>query len=148
MAKPTVPIEINSIDLASDVIKAFIESVEPAEGASADYTKGMKDFGAAILSMLDQLSKEANPEKAHTENNFFLNINGAHGVFPEQFIKVAIEKCIKCQPVMKPINGYAPEVASHLCCPSCGESVINYFNRTINPPHCMMCGQALDWSER
>ena len=71
MAKLTVPIEINGIDFVSDVIKAFIESVEPAEGASVDYTKGVKDFGAAILSMLDQLSKDASLEKTPTENNFF-----------------------------------------------------------------------------
>ncbi len=81
-------------------------------------------------------------------DSYMLNINGTVGYFPKAFIEEAVSKCIKRQPVMKPINGYAPEVASHLCCPSCGESVINYFNRTINPPHCMMCGQALDWSER
>lgn len=82
------------------------------------------------------------------DDSYMLNINGTVGYFPKTFIEEAVSKCIKCQPVMKHINGYAPEVASHLCCPSCGEPVINYFNRTINPPHCMMCGQALDWGER
>lgn len=31
-------------------------------------------------------------------------------------------------------------------CPCCGKSVVNHWNARINPPHCMMCGQALDWN--
>lgn len=34
-----------------------------------------------------------------------------------------------------------------VCCPNCGKSVINYWNRKINPPHCMMCGQKLRWED-
>ncbi len=59
----------------------------------------------------------------------------------------AIEKRMPKKPELKAIHGFECEVASQLCCPSCGKSVINYWNRAINPPHCMMCGQALDWSE-
>lgn len=33
------------------------------------------------------------------------------------------------------------------CCPSCYNSVTNYWVRGVNPLHCQFCGQALDWSE-
>ena len=59
----------------------------------------------------------------------------------------ALEKQIPQKPELKPIDGFDNEVASSLCCPTCKNSVINYWCKKINPPHCMMCGQALDWSE-
>lgn len=60
-------------------------------------------------------------------------------------IRNCIEKQIPQKPVMKAMSGFDSEVASELCCPNCGESVINYWNKSVNPPHCMMCGQKLDW---
>ena len=30
-------------------------------------------------------------------------------------------------------------------CPNCGEHIINYLNKKVLPPYCMMCGQAIDW---
>lgn len=30
-------------------------------------------------------------------------------------------------------------------CPNCGEHIINYLNKNVLPPHCMMCGQKIDW---
>lgn len=59
----------------------------------------------------------------------------------------AIKKQIPKKPELKAISGFDHAVASQLCCPSCWKSVINYWNRTINPPYCMICGQALDWSD-
>ncbi len=62
-------------------------------------------------------------------------------------LKAAIEKQIPKKPVMKAMNGFDSEVAAQLCCPDCGKSVINHWNKSVNPPHCMMCGQKLDWSD-
>ena len=59
----------------------------------------------------------------------------------------ALEKQLQKKPELKAISGFGHEAASQLCCPSCWKSVINYWNRAINPPHCMICGQALDWSD-
>ena len=59
----------------------------------------------------------------------------------------AIEKQIPKKPEMKSFQGFTQQVASQLCCPNCSKPVINYWNKKINPPHCMICGQALDWSE-
>lgn len=30
-------------------------------------------------------------------------------------------------------------------CSNCGEHIINYLNKNVLPPHCMMCGQKIDW---
>ena len=64
-----------------------------------------------------------------------------------QCIDEALEKQIPKKPKLKPVDGFDSEVASSLCCPTCKNSVINYWCKKINPPHCMMCGQALDWGE-
>ena len=58
-------------------------------------------------------------------------------------IVTVLERQIQKKPISKPMNGFDYEVVA---CPNCGHSVINYWNKNINPPHCMMCGQALDWS--
>lgn len=34
----------------------------------------------------------------------------------------------------------------YTACPNCGSSLYNYMNKNILPPYCMMCGQAIDWS--
>lgn len=34
-----------------------------------------------------------------------------------------------------------------LVCPNCGNTVINYFNRSRPPQFCMICGQKLKWEE-
>lgn len=34
---------------------------------------------------------------------------------------------------------------TRLICPSCKNSVINYFNRSRPPQFCMICGQRLRW---
>ncbi len=36
---------------------------------------------------------------------------------------------------------------TRLICPSCKNSVINYFNRSRPPQFCMICGQRLKWEE-
>lgn len=59
----------------------------------------------------------------------------------------ALEKQLPKQPEMKSMQGFTQQVSSQLCCPNCRNPVINYWNKKINPPHCMICGQALDWSD-
>ncbi len=56
----------------------------------------------------------------------------------------ALEKQIPIQPIMKAYDGFEFSHASRLCCPNCKQSVINYFNRAVKPPYCMLCGQKLD----
>jgi hypothetical protein len=58
------------------------------------------------------------------------------------------ENQIPKAPEMKAMDGFAPEVASHLCCPTCGGPVTNYWVRGTVPKHCQFCGQALDWERR
>lgn len=55
----------------------------------------------------------------------------------------ALNLRIPRKPVDNP-NAFGDTVT---CCPRCGKTVINYWNRKIKPPHCMMCGQKLDWEE-
>jgi hypothetical protein len=59
----------------------------------------------------------------------------------------AIEKQIPHAPVMKAMEGFDPEVASELACPTCGNPVTNYWVRGAKPAHCQFCGQAIDWEE-
>ena len=59
----------------------------------------------------------------------------------------ALDKQIPKPPEMKADEGFAPEVASSLCCPTCGGSVTNYWVPGAKPKHCQFCGQAIDWRE-
>lgn len=55
------------------------------------------------------------------------------------------EKETPQKPVMKAMEGFDPEVASELACPTCGNPVTNYWVRGAKPAHCQFCGQAIDW---
>lgn len=59
----------------------------------------------------------------------------------------AIDKQIPKKPKMKADEGFAAEVASSLCCPTCGGPVTNYWVPGARPKHCQFCGQALDWEK-
>lgn len=62
-----------------------------------------------------------------------------------QNIIIALEKQIPKKPVMIALDGFGFVQSSAVSCSTCGAAVINYYNRKFNPPHCIMCGQALDW---
>lgn len=47
----------------------------------------------------------------------------------------------------KPVDQMDNFGCTTLSCPICKNHVINYFNRHIKPPHCMMCGQKLEWDK-
>ena len=57
----------------------------------------------------------------------------------------ALEKQIPKKPEMEAMDGFDPDVASELCCPSCLGPVTNYWAPGTPPEHCQFCGQALDW---
>lgn len=58
-----------------------------------------------------------------------------------------LKECVEKQQAKKPCDVDDGWGMTSLSCPSCNNSVINYYNRKINPPHCMMCGQKLKWSD-
>lgn len=63
--------------------------------------------------------------------------------------KVKLKPCPFCGAKANLVNvreRWAVE-CSKKCVGTVWKSVINYWNRTINPPYCMICGQALDWSD-
>ena len=57
-----------------------------------------------------------------------------------------LKECVEKQKAKKPCE-IEDDWTRLLACPNCNNSVINYYNRKIKPPHCMMCGQKLDWGE-
>lgn len=57
----------------------------------------------------------------------------------------ALEKQIPKKP--ETLRKIIQQVTSELCCPTCGKPVVNSCSQKNNPTRCMMCGQALDWSE-
>lgn len=57
----------------------------------------------------------------------------------------ALDRLTPKKPVNKAVEGFDPEVASHLVCPNCGLPVTNYWVRGAKPTHCQACGQAIDW---
>ena len=59
-------------------------------------------------------------------------------ILDKKFILSALRKSTREKPRLDELG--------FVSCPRCGESVVNYWNKKINPPHCMMCGQALDWN--
>lgn len=81
------------------------------------------------------------------ENGINLNAGDFVDVEALKIAVEALEKQIPKKPELKPVDGFDSGVASSLCCPTCKNPVINYWCKRINPPHCMMCGQALDWNE-
>lgn len=56
------------------------------------------------------------------------------------------ERITPTRPVMKAMDGFDADVASELCCPGCGHSVVNQWAPGTKPKFCQGCGQALDWS--
>jgi hypothetical protein len=64
----------------------------------------------------------------------------------EEDFKTLVE-CVEKQDAKKPAEIDDGWDMRSLSCPRCNNSVINYYNRKIKPPHCMMCGQKLDWGE-
>ena len=58
-----------------------------------------------------------------------------------------LKECVEKQQAKKPCDVDDGWGMRSLSCPNCNNSVVNYYNRKINPPHCMMCGQKLDWGE-
>lgn len=58
-----------------------------------------------------------------------------------------LKECVEKQQAKKPCDVDDGWGMRSLSCPNCNNSVINYYNRKINPPHCMMCGQKLDWGK-
>ncbi len=57
----------------------------------------------------------------------------------------ALDRLTPKKPYMKALEGFDPEVASELACPTCGSPVTNYWVRGAKPAHCQFCGQAIDW---
>ena len=58
-----------------------------------------------------------------------------------------LKECVEKQQAKKTCDVDDGWGMTSLSCPSCNNSVINYYNRKIKPPHCMMCGQKLDWGD-
>lgn len=65
----------------------------------------------------------------------------------ENFIIKAVEKQLPQIPVMKAMEGFDNEVASHLVCFDCGNGVTNYYVRGGKPEYCQCCGHKLDWNK-
>lgn len=55
------------------------------------------------------------------------------------------DEAIQKRTETEPVNKEDSFGDSTLVCPTCDNPVINYYNRQINPPNCMMCGQKLLW---
>ena len=86
--------------------------------------------------------KEARAEITKAGQYRDLDIIGWHtiGVAAEALDRLTPEK-----PYMKAMEGFDPEVASHLVCPNCDGPVTNYWKPGLTPKHCQFCGQALEW---
>lgn len=63
-----------------------------------------------------------------------------------EFWRMALAALIKAagRPPFDKEDAYGNKVTS---CPGCGKPVINYYNPSIKPSYCMLCGQKLDWQQ-
>lgn len=59
MARLSVPIVIDGLDMVRDVIQRFLNEAEFKDGVSDDYKKGVYDFGNAIIEALDKRTDRA-----------------------------------------------------------------------------------------
>ena len=63
-----------------------------------------------------------------------------------EFWRMVLAALIKAKaerPVDKS-DGFGDKITS---CPGCDKPVINYYNPSIKPSYCMLCGQKLDWQQ-
>lgn len=61
----------------------------------------------------------------------------------------ALEKQIPKKSVIAAMDGFKPEYAATLLCPTCSKQIVNVWNKKdYKPKYCHYCGQALDWSEQ
>lgn len=79
------------------------------------------------------------------------NDNGRHYGKINTAREMAIEALEKQTPkkaVLVSMDGFKPEYASTLFCPTCSKQIVNVWNKKdYKPKYCHYCGQALDWSE-
>lgn len=79
------------------------------------------------------------------------NDNGRHYGKINTAREMAIEALEKQTPkkaVLASMDGFKPEYASTLICPTCSKPIVNVWNKKdYKPKYCHYCGQALDWSE-
>lgn len=112
-----------------------------------NFSQGMSDIQKAV-KFFENIRDEAN---VVLQSGFGTN-EGENGTLYRNrklYAEIAVEaikKQIPRKAEMKVMEDFEEGSALQLCCPFCGKSVINYWNKEINPPHCMMCGQSLDWS--
>ena len=58
----------------------------------------------------------------------------------------ALEKQIPKKSVLAAMDGFKPEYAATLLCPTCSNQIVNVWSRAdYKPKYCHYCGQALDW---
>ena len=72
------------------------------------------------------------------------------GVIEEalNIIENATKKQIPKKSVLVAMDGFKPEYASNLLCPTCSKQIVNVWNKKdYKPKYCHYCGQALDWSD-
>lgn len=86
--------------------------------------------------------KEATAEIAKACQHRDLDLIGWNTI---RVAEEALDRLTPKKPYMKAMEGFDPEVASHLVCPNCGGPVTNYWVRGAKPAHCQFCGQAIDW---
>lgn len=63
-----------------------------------------------------------------------------------EFWRMVLEALIKAK-AERPVDisdDYGDTVTS---CPGCRKPVINYYNPSVKPRYCMLCGQKLDWEQ-
>lgn len=123
----------------------------------ADLVKQHKlDACAAVMNLAAGALESAERFKIVERNGFAVRYNEDSGEWDEYKVYITIDcqseedfqylkNCVDKQQEKEPCEIVDEWGMGPLSCPSCGNSVINYFNKKIKPPHCMMCGQKLLW---
>lgn len=66
----------------------------------------------------------------------------------KDILQELVDKATPKKPILKAMEGFSAEVASHLVCPSCGKPITNVWScAEYKPRYCHYCGQRLDWSD-
>lgn len=104
-----------------------LESVEEKHKSDAVYTGQLN-----IAEMAHDVRKRLEELKPYEDT----------GLTPEEIMELKERDTAKAPEEIHDAFG-----DGRLVCPHCRNSVINYFNRSLPPQFCMICGQRLQWED-
>lgn len=96
---------------------------------------------------LDFIVKSSCPQGTTCKKCSFNMLCNREAKYYVEKLQELIDKATPKKPILKAMDGFSAEVASHLVCPNCDKPIVNVWSKAeYKPRYCHYCGQNLDWS--